>query len=51
MDTLGTSILSIGPLFRGRKIYRQGVKFVYCGEVVHSLECPLSEVPLVANVT
>ena len=53
MDTLGTSILSIVrrlSLVGGRNvltIYMQGgEQCVHCREVVHSSECPLSEVPL-----
>ena len=53
MDTLGMSILSIVQRlsllqrYKCMDIYRQGAKkFVHCREVVHSSECPLSEVPL-----
>ena len=46
-DTSGTSILFRGCLV---EMYGQyvagGEQFVYCREVVHSLECLLSEFPL-----
>ena len=46
MDTLGTSVLFIGPFFGGRNVWTIYRQFVHCREVVHSSECPLSEFPL-----
>ena len=50
MDMLGTNILSVVQrlsLLQKRKCMKVGGKqFVHCMEVVHSSECPLSEVPL-----
>ena len=41
MDTLGTSVLSTCI-----QLLAGGTQFVHCREVVHSSECPLSEVSL-----
>ena len=50
MDTLGTSVLSIiwrSEVLTCIQLLVGGTQFVHCREVVHSSECPLSEVPLV----